>query len=220
MTKDVDSPSHNQWVQRSDAYCSKEVRTFTDVLAIIEGTYRVYNKLYETIGPWNAKQASSTFPYSPPTREFITSALKNKPNILNELVYNAMINATIRFCEVYKGKKQLITPHPSSHHSAHFPEGTFKIRKITENFPPINKTHNTHFKPSNLAEITLEGIRTPIYVENIRDKPIKYLIVRPKLGKLGTANVENWEVLFFSKNFGFDLEHCDSNLNPRYSGMI
>jgi hypothetical protein len=222
MSRDTDLPPQNQWVQRSDAYRSKEVRSFYDLLDIIEGTYRVYSKLYETIGPWNAKQVSSTstFPYSAPSREYIMMAIKNKPRFLGDLVFNAMINATIRFCETNKGKRQLITPHPSSHHSAHFPEGTFKIRKITENFPAINKTHNTHFKPSNIAEITLDGVQHPIYIENIRDKPIKYIIVRPKLGKLGTANVENWEVLLYSKNFGFHIEHVDSNLNPRYSGIV
>ena len=76
------------------------------------------------------------------------------------------------------------------------------------------------FKATSLAEIRLTGINEPIYVENLKERQYKYLIVRPKLGKLGTANIQNWEVLFYTRNFGFNLDHCDSNLNPRYSGIL
>lgn len=212
--------SHNEWAQRSDVFRTKNVRTFNDILGIIDGTYRVYTRLYETIGPWNAKQASSNFPYMPPTREFIQEMVKRKPNVLSDFIFNSMISSTIKFCETHKGKRQLITPHPSSHHSAHFPEGTFSVKRITSNFPELSKTNNLHFKPTNMGVITLEGIKEPIYVENIKERKFRYLIVRPKLGKLGTANVDNWEVLLFTKNYGFNLDHCDSNLNPRYSGLL
>lgn len=214
------SSQNNPWAQRSDVFKALPNRSFADLLEIIDGTYRVYSKLCETIGPWNAKQAGAQFPYSPPTREFIITMLKNKPRVLSEFLYNTMINSAIRFCEQYKGKHQLIAPHPSSHHSAHFPEGTFKIKKISDNLPQLAKTHNTHFKASNLGEITLEGVEHPLYIENIKSYTFRYVIVRPKLGKLGTANSETWEALLYTKNFGFNLEHCDSNSNPRYSGIL
>lgn len=208
------------WVQRSDAFRSTNVRVFDDFLQVIEGTYRAYSKLTEIIGPWNAKQLGSSFPYNPPSRSFLQSEMKRAPRGLSEFVFNAMLTSTAKYCETHKGKKQLVTPHPSTHHSAHFPDGTFEIKYIEENLPAIHKTQNMHFQATSLAEIRFTGIDEPIYVENLKPKDFKYLIVRPKLGKLGTANITNWEVLFYTKNFGFHIEHCDSNLNPRYSGML
>lgn len=216
----IESP-HNEWAQRSDVYRTKEVKRFDDILEVIEATYRVYNKLYDIIGPWNAKQSSSNFPYIAPSREFIQEMVKTKPKALSEWMFNAMISSSIKFCEQYKGKRQIITPHPSSHHSGHWSEGAFNIKRLSqEDFPVLHKTNNQHFKPTNMGEIKLEGIKYPIYIENIKDKKFKYVIIRPKLGKLGTASVDNWEVLLFTKNYGFNFEHTDSNLNPRYSGLM
>ena len=95
------------WVQRSDAFRSITYRSFDDILQTIEGTYRAYSKLYETIGPWNAKQLGSSFPYNAPTKDFLAMTLKRAPRGLPEFVYNAMLSSTVRFCETHKGKKQL-----------------------------------------------------------------------------------------------------------------
>lgn len=212
--------SSTSWAQRSDAFRGKNILSFDDILQVIEGTYRTYSKMYEIIGPWNAKQQGAMFPYHAPTKDFLQRELKRPSRGVSEYVHNALINSTIKFCEQHKGKKQLITPHPSTHHSAHFPEGAFELKFIKENFPELNKSHNQHFKPTVVAEIYLDGVKEPIYVENLKERNYKYLIVRPKLGKLGTASVMNWEVLCYTRNFGFHIEHCDSNLNPRYSGML
>jgi hypothetical protein len=212
--------SAQSWAQRSDAFRTTDVRSFEDLLQVVDGTYRAYSKLYETIGPWNAKQNGNNFPYSPPSREYLQMSLKRAPRGLSDYVYSAMLTSTVRFCEAHKGKRQLVTPHPSTHHSAHFPDQTFEIKYLKDNLPQLHKTQNVNFKAQTLAEIKLDGIPHPIYVENLKERNYKYLIVRPKLGKLGTANIQNWEVLFYTRNFGFNLEHCDSNLNPRYSGIL
>lgn len=209
-----------QWAQRSDVFRGENVLNFEDVLGMIEGTYRTYSKIYETLGPYNAKQIGSIFPYTPPTKSFLLAAVKRPARGVSDYVFNSMLQSTIKFCEFTKGKKQLITPHPSTHHSAHFPEGTFEIRNITEDFPKLNKSHNQHFKPTSIAEIKADGLTSPIYVENLKGLKYKYMIIRPKLGKLGTASLMQWEVLLYTKNFGFHIEHTDSNLNPRYSGIL
>ncbi len=216
----VHDSSSVSWAQRSDAFRDKNVLSFDDLLNVIEGTYRTYSKLCDIIGPWNSKQQNSSFPYQAPSKDFLHRELKRPSRGISDYMHNTIISSTIKFCESNKGKKQLITPHPSTHHSAHFPEETFSIKYIKEEFPELNKSHNIHFKPTTIAEIKLDGISNPIYVENLKERKYKYLIVRPKLGKLGTASVLNWEVLFFTRNFGFHLEHCDSNLNPRYSGVL
>jgi hypothetical protein len=217
MSQETFTPS---WAFRGDAYLAEGQYTFDDILKIIDGTYRTYSKLYEAIGPWNAKQNSNNFIYQPPSKDYIMTVLKRPPSSINEHVFYNMVSSAIRFCEKHKGKRQLITPHPSSHHSAHFPEGTFEIEIIKENLPILNKDTSRNFKASSIAKISLVGVDKPIFVENVKDANFKYIIVRPKLGKLGTASAKNWEVLFFKNNFGFNFDHTDSHLNPRYSGII
>lgn len=217
MSSDI---SHVQWAQRSDAFRSENVRVFDDVFNVIDGTFRAYSKITEVLGPYNAKQMGRDFPYVPPTKEYIMNSVKRAPRGLSEFIFNAMVMSSVKFCTVHKGKKQLATPHPSTHHSAHFPDGTFKISYLTTNLPKIYKNQNQNFSAKMLAEIKVDGINNPIYVENLKERNYKYLIIRPKLGKLGTASAIHWEALFYTQNFGFLIDHCDSNLNPRYSGII
>lgn len=212
--------SQHQWAQRSDAFRSADVRVFDDVLNVIEGTYRAYSKITEILGPYNAKQLGHDYPYSPPSKEYLQEMSKRAPKGLSDFVYNAMLTSAVRFCSSHKGKKQLATPHPSTHHSAHYPDGTFEIEYLENVLPKIHKTQNLNFVAKSLAKISVIGINDPIYVENLKERNYKYIIIRPKLGKLGTASAIHWEALFYTQNFGFLIDHCDSNLNPRYSGIL
>ena len=216
MQQETFSPA---WTFRGDAYLEKGQYSYNDILQIIEGTYRMYSKLYEAIGPWNAKQNSNNFIYSPPSKDYIMEIVKRQPKGVNSQVFYNMIGNVIKFCERHKGKRQLVTPHPSTHHSAHFPEGTFEIEYLKSDLPQLEK-NNSKYPVKTIAKISLADVQQPIFVENVREDNYKYLIVRPKLGKLGTASSKYWEVLFFKQNFGFNFDHTDSQLNPRFSGIF
>jgi hypothetical protein len=74
----------------------------------------------------------------------------------------------------------------------------------------------------NLYAISLFGTTSPIYVENLSLKPedVGFVIVRPRLGKLGTPNLSRWEVLLYRQPHGYLIEHVDSEINPRYCGTL
>jgi hypothetical protein len=69
--------------------------------------------------------------------------------------------------------------------------------------------------------ISIGGIATPIVVRGLRQPDeVKFIIVRPKLSKLGTASATNWEVLFYRTNMGYIPDWVDTTINPRYSGIM
>lgn len=201
------------WSARLDV--ARESGSFDDLAKIVKSTFILYSRAEKLISPWNARQQDAKF-YMAPSREFMKESLASSGTALNEFAFNAFITGLVRFCEKHKGKKQLPLPHPSTHHSTHWPDGTFEIRDIkdatglewlTEGGTPVSK-------------ITLMGIVEPLYVKNLRLREFKYLIVRPKLSKLGTASATAWEALFFKNSHGFLVDHVDSNLNPRYAGIF
>jgi len=49
---------------------------------------------------------------------------------------------------------------------------------------------------------------------------INFLILRPKLGKLGMPSTSKWEVLVYKKNHGYIIDHVDSHINPKFSGKF
>src|SRR5439155_2920669 len=117
--------------------------------------------------------------------------------------------ALYKFACDSKGKRQLINPDPATHHSAQFPRGTFTIEHITE-------------RQSNAHAIHLFGCSEPLIVSGLQLNlnVVEFIIVRPKLGKLGTHSVTNWEVLFYRNPHNFLIDHVDSNFNPRWSGIM
>lgn len=69
--------------------------------------------------------------------------------------------------------------------------------------------------------IQIAGVGTPLLVKGLRQPDeVKFIIVRPKLSQLGTASAKEWEVLFWRTNLGYTPEWADSQLNPRYSGIM
>jgi hypothetical protein len=73
-----------------------------------------------------------------------------------------------------------------------------------------------------IYKLELYGAENPVYLENLMIPPeqIQFLILRPKLGKLGTPSTSRWEVLLYKKPMGYLVEHVDSDLNPRWSGIL
>lgn len=202
----MDTDNKNRWNAKHDI--SRNTSDFSDLLKIITGYYEMYQRASNYLGPWISKQAGMMF--IPPDKETIKTALgKENPNI-SYRARTAFIDCLVKFVTDTKGRKALIHPNPSTHHSAQFPSGTFEITQIPNG------------SPKKLYKIDFAHASDSVYIENLMIPPeqVKFIILRPKLGKLGTASVSKWEVLLFKQNNGYLVEHVDSDKNPRYSGIL
>ena len=178
---------------------------YTDLLELVAKHYRVYCDAENYLSPYNARQRGRDF-YTPPQREDLKSMIKQGG--VNDFSYSALLSSLIRFCETTKGNYALPTPHPSVIHSIQVPEPAFSLAPVMDKKLPY-----TH-------QLLLPGTE-PIYLNGVRNpETIRFVIVRPKLSKLGTAAVKEWEALLFTHNHGYIPYWVDSNLNPRWSGKL
>lgn len=175
---------------------------FDDLIPIVAAHYRAHEDAEKFLGPYNARQRSSKFPYLAPTREALREAIPQRR--MNEFSYFAMLNSLVRFCEVTKGTRGLPTPHPSTIHSIQLPKPAFRL--------------SADSKGGTMIEVI--GAEREIRVSGLRTMEIPFIIVRPRLSRLGTASGTDWEVLFFREAHGYIPEWSDSDMNPRYSGRL
>lgn len=191
-----------RWSVRLDARRPANNNDYGDLESMVATHFRVHQSIDNFLGPYNARQRNSGNTYRVPDRETIKEFVKQGG--MNDFSYNAMLHAVIRFCEEHKGLRSLPAPHPSTIHSIQLPAPAFELR---------------HFGAE--TEVHVIGLEAPLLVKGLHDPgTVKFIIVRPKLSKLGTASASNWEVLFFRGNLGFIPDWADSQLNPRYSGII
>jgi len=191
-----------RWSVRLDARRPANSKDYSDLESMVAAHFRVHQALDNFLGPYNARQRNAGNGYHVPDRETIKQLVKQGG--MNDFSYNAMLHAVMRFCETHKGQRSLPAPHPSTIHSIQLPAPAFELKQ---------------FGPE--TEVRIIGLDMPIIVKGLNDpETVKFIIVRPKLSKLGTASASNWEVLFFRSNLGFIPEWADSQLNPRYSGII
>lgn len=189
-----------RWTVRLDA---QRPQGFTDLLPVIAHHYRAHEAAERFLGPYNARQRSSSLPYRVPDKANLEQMIKQGG--MNYFSYQAFINSLVRFCESTKGTRGLPQPHPSVLHSIQLPEPAFELKN--------------NLNGDTILHIT--GVQEPLTVQGLRNKDeIRFIIVRPKLSKLGTASGTNWEVLFFRHPHGYLPEWTDSNSNPRYSGIF
>lgn len=214
MTTEVTTP---RWNARLDAFKSTKDPGFQDHLRIVAAYYEMYEKGYRFMGPWISRQIGSSLPAIPPSPETIEQCIGKPRAVVSGHAYYAFIEALYQFAIKSKGKRQLISPDQSSHHSAQFPRGTFTIKRV-ENVQLAGQHVGSH---KSLHEIRVFGTESALYVKDfqLNTDEIGFIIVRPKLGKLGTASVMNWEVLFYRTPHGYLIDHTDSNLNPKWSGL-
>lgn len=203
------------WNCKLDAF--RPINDYSDLIRVVACYYEMYSKAAEFVGPWIAKQRNGIV--FCPDREQVKSFLGKERAYISYNARSRFIDSLITFIKVYKGKKTLITPSISSHHSAQFPSGSFEISQVNE--PVFNSTKGSP-SGTKIHKIDLAGAEHPIYVENLWMNPsdVKFLIVRPKLGKLGTPNILRWEVMFYKKDHGYIIDHTDSQLNPKWSGIF
>jgi len=190
-----------RWSVRLDASRPATDPGFTDLIPLVSHHYNLHVQAAEFLGPYNARQRNAGH-YTPPTKEQLRELVKQGG--VNDFTYLAYINSLVRFCETTKGNRAVPTPHPSVVHSIQLPAPAFTI----------------HAGGAGDTMVQIIGIGVPLLVKGLRQPDeVKFIIVRPKLSKLGTASAKDWEVLFYRQNLGYIPEWADTNLNPRYSGI-
>lgn len=208
-----------RWNARHDAL--RSTTDFSDLMKIVATYYEMYSRAVTFVGPWIAKQASATF-FLLPDKDTIKVALGKERSSMSFRARSAFIDALVIHMFKHKGKKTLINPNPSSHHSAQFPEGTFQITKIA--LPVALRTDKVTESISRGPQFKIEffGSEEPVYVTDLKIPPdqVKFIILRPKLGKLGMPSTSKWEVLLYKQQHGYLVDHVDSDLNPRWSGVM
>lgn len=189
-----------RWSVRLDAY---RPHGFSDLIPLVATHYQAHEAAEKFLGPYNARQRSSQFPYHAPDKETLRQLIPQRR--MNEFSYSAYLNSIVRFCETTKGSRGLPTPHPSTIHSIQLPLPAFELSAAG----------------GGDTMVSILGIVEPLIVRGLRlPDEVKFIIVRPKLSQLGTASAKNWEVLFFRQALGYIPEWADSQLNPRYSGKF
>lgn len=192
--------------------------SWEDAYSAVTGTFLMHKLIFEALSPYNSKQLGNNKPYVPPSLDYLKMVVKRKPKAMSQITFDNMLFAVRRFAEEHKTNKQLAYPDPVTLHSAHFPEGTFSISEIrVEEWLKIVGVRP--YLPSSVHKFSFTCIDQPIYAENYRPDNHKYIILRPKLSKLGVPMLANWEMLFFKKNHGFFLDRVDAEINPRYAGL-
>lgn len=206
-----------RWDAKHDVF--RPQNDFSDLLKIVACYFEMYTKASSFLGPWIAKQHGMTFLI--PDRERIKEALGKERPAISFKARSAFIESLVNFLIRTKGKKTLVTPNPSSHHSAQFPLGTFKISSVQEK-PKLRDDKSIRSEARTIHKIEFANASDPVYVENLSIAPdkVQFVIIRPKLGKLGTASTSRWEVLLYKNAYGYMVEHVDSFLNPRFSGVF
>lgn len=216
----IENDDTNRWNAKHD--CFRSTTDFTDLLKIVAGFHDMYARTVAFTGPYVSKQSGSNI-FIPPDKEQIKMVLGKERPTIPFRSRNAFIDGVISFLQKTKGRKALLTPNASTHHSAQFPQGTFAITALPSATMVMTRDDKGARKPAKtMHAILFDGAELPVFVENLMIPPdqIKFVIVRPKLGKLGTPSVNRWEVLLYKKGHGYLVEHCDSDLNPRWSGLL
>lgn len=192
-----------RWTVRLDATRPPAEPGFHDLIPLIGHHYKLHVQAVEFLGPYNAKQRGPNRAYLAPSRDQLKQAIRR--GAVNDFTYSAFIGSLERFCETTKGARALPTPHPSVIHSIQLPLPAFELVQAA----------------GGDTMVKLIGVEVPLLVKGLRSPTdVKFIIVRPKLSKLGTASAKNWEVLFFNQAIGYIPEWADTTLNPRFSGCF
>ncbi len=189
-----------RWSVRLDA---ERKHGFGDILPVVANHFRAYESLSNFLGPYNARQRSSTMPYASPSKELLEQMVKR--GNMNYFSYSAMIQNAIKFCETTKGNRALPYAHPTTIHSIQLPLAAFELKKGV----------------GDETLVYISGVDEPMSVKGLRNPAeINFVIVRPKLGSLGSSSTTRWEILFFKNAFGYIPEWVDSSANPRHVGKF
>jgi hypothetical protein len=208
-----------RWAAKHDLYRTAQHPDFGDLLKVVAAYYELYYRAAEYVAPYISRQASSNLPFMPPERDELRTAIGKVRPQLSARAHSAFLEAICSHLARSKGRRTMITPNPTTHHSAQFPASTFDLRKVQDK---SEVQLHRHSALGELHSLTVFGGEAPVYIEGLKlpTEAVQFIIVRPKLGKLGTASVDRWEVLLYRQPHGYLVDHVDSDLNPRYSGKL
>jgi hypothetical protein len=196
---------------------TRTINRYDDLAKQLVITYKTYAEIESNVAPFVARNADNSMFVL--TKEWIHEKVKNNHG-MNSFMYNRLLNSVEEFFTQYRTSRRLPSPHIISHRSIHLCEGLFDVKQVdTETYLKESPDRNRGFKVNTVHAIEIGGCR-PFYIENMRKGNYKYMILRPKLGKSGAPTIDRWEILLYHVNFGYYVQHIDTDKNPRYNGMI
>lgn len=190
---------------------------FDDLAKEVVATFRTYSDIEGFVAPLVSRNADSgVFTVS---KDCLKEHVKNKYG-MHSIMYLRMLDSIEKFYSKHKATRRLPNPHIISHRSAHFGEGLFDIVPYSvEEYLAKMPTRSRNYKVTSVHKVEVAGLE-PFFIENMRKGDFKYLMLRPKLGKSGGPQFDKWEILLYNMNFGYNVEHIDTEKNPRYNGTI
>jgi hypothetical protein len=197
-----------KWMVRLDA-ARHSPADYSDLLSVVRHHCAAHHQAEQFLGPYNARQRSNTH-YLPPSKEQLREVIRQGG--MNDLSYMAFLSSLVRFCEQTKGMRGLPSAHPSTLHSIQLPMPAFSLESVgAVQGLPTNKQWTAITVPSC----------APLYVPNLTNaSQVRFVIVRPKLTRVGTPSASAWEVLLFRDTIGYVAHWYDSTINPRYAGAL
>lgn len=191
--------------------------SYDDLARQLIATYRTYQAVEDKVAPVVSRNSGNDAFFL--SKEWIDESVKNSFG-MSSIMYRRFLDAVEKFYLKHKSSKRLPSPHIITHRSVHFGEGLFDVEQAdVAKYLELTRDRVRNFKVNSVHRISVGGVE-PFYIENMRPGNFKYMILRPKLGKSGAPTVDRWEVLLFRTNLGYNVEHIDTDKNPRYNGSI
>ena len=183
--------------------------------------YYMYEKNYEYISAWINRNFNKDF--IPLDRDVIRDIVNsNTSKCISEKQRNMIIDGFYNYIVKTKGRRTLITPSPTAVHSIQYGRGQFRVTLATPS--EIDKIQSPIVLGKDpVFKVMVDCVKTPLFFTDSRIRrsdDIKFIILRPKIGKLATPSALNWEILVHRMDKGYIVTHVDSNLNPRYAGVL
>lgn len=196
----------------------REHPDYHDLLRIVAGQYEIYDRIQKFMSPWNARQIGNGLPYRTAESGVLQEAIGKTMSCIPDVTKFNMIRAAIEYGTKNRGMKQLPVADPVTLHSAQLIPSQFTITQVND------KIKFQKHPPKNQFRVEIAGAERHFYVDNMNVKPamIQMMILRPQIGRLGTPDISRWEILLYTNVAGgkYLIDHQDSNLNPRWSGIL
>lgn len=189
---------------------------YDDLAKLVVVSYKTYESIERLVSPTVSRNVDNSFFVL--TKEWINETLQNGYR-MNTFMYSRLLDAVEKFYSNNRSKR-LPSPHIISHRSVHYCAGMFDITHIdTDTYLQSTSNRVRNYKVTSVHRLDINGLE-PLYIENMRSGNYKYLMLRPKLGKSGAPAMDRWEIQLYLTNFGYNVEHIDTDKNPRYNGTI
>ena len=192
-------------------------KNYDDLGRNVVATFKTLQDIERKFAPLLSRNADN--PVFMFTKDLIDTEVKNRYG-MHPKMYGRLLNSVEQFYAKNRMTKRLPMVDLVSSRSVHYGEGLFKIKEIdAKEYIEKNKI-SRKYKISNVFQLDIDGCEESIYIENMKRIPYKYIILRPKLGTSGMPTLNSWEILFSNKDLGYNVEHIDTDRNPRYNGTM